>query len=207
MPFNNQNLPYAKNHLEPIISEKTIEFHFGKHQNGYADKLISLTNNTKFENMDLVSIIKETADDPSKTPIFNNAAQLWNHILYWESAREYREENNIPNGEFSDAVNASFGNEDNLKAELLEASVNLFGSGWVWLTADPQTKNLKIVKTQNANNPITMNLEPLITIDVWEHAYYLDYQNRRPDYAKGFIFHLLDWNAAQEKYLSVLQQK
>lgn len=207
MSFNDQNLPFAENHLEPAISEKTVEFHFGKHQKGYADKLVALTNGTPFANMDLVSIIKETVDNPAQTAIFNNAAQLWNHILYWDSVHAYREENPIPAGAFADAVKATFGNEDNLKAELLDAAVNLFGSGWVWLAADNKTKELKIIKTQNAANPITMDMEPLLTIDVWEHAYYLDYQNRRSDYAKGFIFHLLDWNAAAERYERLLQKK
>lgn len=207
MPFNNQDLPYAPNHLEPVISERTVDFHFGKHQKGYADKLIALTNSTPFENMDLISIIKETVDDPSKTAVFNNAAQLCNHILYWDSAHAYREENPIPAGDLAEAVKAAFGNEDNLKSELLEASTNLFGSGWVWLAADNNSKQLKVIKTQNAGNPLTMNMEPLLTVDVWEHAYYLDYQNRRADYAKGFIFHLLDWNNANARYLNFLNRK
>ena len=207
MSFDKQNLPYEVNNLEPAISSRTVEYHFGKHQQGYADKLSSLIKDTPFEEMDLVTIIKETAPDTSKTAIFNNAAQLWNHIFYWDNLSAYKESNSIPEGDFLTAVKTTFGSEENLKKELLDASTNLFGSGWVWLTVDPKTGVLTISKTQNAATPITDGLVPLLTIDVWEHAYYLDYQNRRPAYAQKLIDNLINWVKVNERYKTYLDNK
>ena len=200
MSFTNQDLPYETNHLEPVISARTVEIHYGKHQIGYAAKLEELTRGTAFANMDLVSVVKETAFDNNKTAIYNNAAQLWNHIFYWEGLKHADKADNIPEGDFLKAVKAAFGSEDNMKEKLVEAAVSIFGSGWAWLALNPKDKLLSILKTQNAGNPVTMDILPLFTIDVWEHAYYLDYQNRRAEYVKALVNELADWNIVQERY-------
>ena len=200
MPFSNQDLPYGTDHLEPVISARTVDFHYGKHQLGYAAKLEELTNGTAFDKMDLVSVIKETVFDNDKAAIYNNAAQLWNHIFYWEGLKHPDKADNIPEGDFLNAVNAAFGSEDNMKAELINAAVSIFGSGWAWLVLNPKNKLLSVLKTQNAGNPVTADMVPLFTIDVWEHAYYLDYQNRRADYVKALINELADWNVVRERY-------
>ena len=202
MPFINQDLPYEADHLEPIISARTVEFHYGKHQAGYASNLEVLTNGTAFSDMDLISVIKETVFDNDEAAIYNNAAQLWNHIFYWDGLKHAEKENvgGTLKGDFAEAVKAAFGSEENMKAKLIEAAVSIFGSGWAWLVLDPKTKLLSIVKTQNAGNPVTMDMVPLFTIDVWEHAYYLDYQNRRAEYAKALVEELADWGVVQERY-------
>jgi len=206
MPFSNQDLPYETNHLEPVISARTVELHYGKHQLGYAAKLEELINGTAFSKMDLVSVIKETVFDNNKAAIYNNAAQLWNHIFYWEGLKHAEKSDDIPKGIFSEAVNATFGSVDNMKAELINAAVSIFGSGWAWLVLNPKTKLLSIAKTQNAGNPITMDMVPLFTIDVWEHAYYLDYQNRRAEYAKALVEELADWKVVQERYCAAMSK-
>ena len=200
MPFSNQDLPYETDHLEPVISARTVEIHYGKHQLGYAAKLEELINGTAFSKMDLVSVIKETVFDNNKAAIYNNAAQLWNHMFYWEGLKHAEKNDNIPKGDFDEAVKVAFGSVDNMKAELINAAVSIFGSGWAWLVLNPKDGRIGILKTQNAGNPITMDMLPLFTIDVWEHAYYLDYQNRRAEYVKDLVNELADWGVVQERY-------
>lgn len=187
-------LPYPKKALEPHISEKTLEFHHGKHHAAYVNNTNNLIQGTPLEKADLETIIKESAKDSSKVGIFNNSAQVWNHTFYWHSMK--------PNGggeppkALLDKIVADFGSFDNFKNEFKQAAATQFGSGWAWLVLDPADKKLKVLKTPNAETPITKNLKPLITIDVWEHAYYLDYQNRRPDYIDTFIAKLVNWEFA-----------
>ncbi len=185
-------LPYAENALEPIITAKTLGFHYGKHHKGYVDNLNKLIAGTDFANLSLEKIITSTAGQADHMPIFNNAAQTWNHTFYWKSLK--------PNGggEPPDAlkgkIEASFGSVDAFKKELASTAVSQFGSGWAWLVLDGT--QLKVVKTANADMPMTMGLKPLLVIDVWEHAYYLDYQNRRADYVNAVLDKLINWEFA-----------
>jgi superoxide dismutase, Fe-Mn family len=189
-------LPFAENALEPVISAKTISFHYGKHHKAYVDNLNKLIAGTEFADMPLVKIIAATAGKPDKVGIFNNAAQDWNHTFYWQSLR--------PNGGgeppagLKQKIEASFGNVDACRKELANAAVTQFGSGWAWLVKDGD--KLKVVKTGNADTPLTSTMKPLLTIDVWEHAYYLDYQNRRADYVNAVITKLLNWEFAAENF-------
>lgn len=206
MSFSAQDLPYNSDHLSPVLSKETIDFHFGKHQQAYADKLETLTNSTSYENMDLIAIIKETFFDNTKTAIFNNAAQLWNHVFYWAALKSPASKTVFPQGDFALAVNESFGGWDKLNEQLSEAAISIFGSGWAWLVLNPKTRLLEIVKTQNAGNPVTYDLIPLFTIDVWEHAYYIDYRNKRADYVKALLTDLADWNVVAERYDEAMQK-
>jgi Fe-Mn family superoxide dismutase len=184
-------LPYSQNALEPYISQRTIEFHYGKHHRAYVEKTNELVTGTNLAQLSLEEIMKQTAGSPEKVAIFNNAAQAWNHNFYWQSMKPGGTK---PEGELLKRIDASFGNLENLKKELLDAAVAQFGSGWTWLVADGD--KLKVVKTGNADNPLVHGQTPLLTIDVWEHAYYLDYQNRRADYVKALIDNLLNWEFA-----------
>ncbi len=185
-------LPYAENALEPIITAKTISFHYGKHHKGYVDNLNKLIAGTEYADLSLEKIITSTAERPERAAIFNNAAQTWNHTFYWNSL--------TPNGggeppaALKQKIEASFGSVDDCKKELASAAVSQFGSGWAWLVLDGGV--LKVVKTANANIPMTMGFTPLLTIDVWEHAYYLDYQNRRVDYVNAVLDKLVNWEFA-----------
>jgi len=187
-------LPYADNALEPIISANTIHFHYGKHHKAYVDNLNKLIAGTEFENLSLEKIIAETAGKPDKTAIFNNAAQTWNHTFYWRSLQT--KSGGEPPAMLKQKIEASFGSLDACKKELAAAALAQFGSGWVWLVLDGD--KLKVVKTGNADVPITKGLKPLLTIDVWEHAYYLDYQNRRADYVNAVLDKLINWDFAAE---------
>jgi len=187
-------LPYLEGALEPVISAKTISFHYGKHHKGYVDNLNKLIAGTELGDMPLEKIIKETAGKADKTTIFNNAAQVWNHNFYWKSLNP--KGGGGPSGKIKDMIEKSFGNFDSFKKEFANTAISQFGSGWGWLVKDGD--KLKIVKTGNADNPITGNLNPVLVIDVWEHAYYLDYQNRRADYVNAVIEKLLDWDFASK---------
>lgn len=191
MKFELPKLPYANNALEPVISEETINFHYGKHHQAYVNNLNNLIQGTKFENADLVTIIKE-----SDGPIFNNAAQVWNHTFYFNSFKP--KGGGAPKGKLAEAINATWGSFDNFKKEFNTASTGLFGSGWAWLVKDKDGK-LSIVKESNAGNPLTKGLTPILTFDVWEHAYYLDYQNRRPDHVNA-LWDIINWDVVQERY-------
>jgi len=190
-------LPYADSALEPLISAKTLGFHYGKHHKGYVDNLNKLITGTGFVGQSLEKIIADTAGKADQTAIFNNAAQAWNHAFYWNSIK--------PNGggELPEAlkkkIEASFGSVDACKKELATAATSQFGSGWAWLVLDGD--KLRVVKTANADLPLTAGLKPLLTIDVWEHAYYLDYQNRRIDYVKAVIDTLINWDFAAANLL------
>lgn len=177
-------LPYAADALEPHISAKTIEFHYGKHHQTYVTKLNGLIPGTAFENASLEEIVKK-----AEGGIFNNGAQVWNHTFYWEGFSQER--GTVPEGMLLQMINRDFGSFEQFKEKFAEASVNLFGSGWAWLVVNVEGK-LQIVQTGNAGNPLRDGLKPLLTCDVWEHAYYLDYQNRRPDYLASF-WALVDW--------------
>lgn len=191
-------LPYGKNELEPYISAKTLEFHYGKHHQAYVTNTNNLIQNTPLEKADLETIIKESANDNSKIGIFNNSAQVWNHTFYWHSIKP--KGGGEPPKSLLDKIVADFGSFENFKNEFKQAAATQFGSGWAWLVLDPSDKKLKVLKTPNAETPITKGLKPLITIDVWEHAYYLDYQNRRPDYIDTFINYLINWDFALKNY-------
>jgi len=185
-------LPYAENALEPVITAKTLSFHYGKHHKGYVDNLNKLIAGTEYADLSLEKIITSTVGKPEKTTIFNNAAQTWNHTFYWNSLTPMG--GGEPPAALKQKIEASFGSVDACKKELASAAVSQFGSGWVWLVLDGGA--LKVVKTANADIPITMGFTPLLTIDVWEHAYYLDYQNRRVDYANAVLDKLINWEFA-----------
>ncbi len=187
-------LPYAENALEPVISAKTIGFHYGKHHKGYVDNLNKLITGTDYSDLPLEEIIKGTAGRPERVAIFNNAAQTWNHTFYWKSLKPMG--GGEPPAALKQKIEASFGSVEDCKKQLAAAAVSQFGSGWAWLVLDGA--QLKVVKTANADNPLTTEMKPLLTIDVWEHAYYLDYQNLRADYANAVLDKLINWEFALE---------
>jgi superoxide dismutase, Fe-Mn family len=187
-------LPYAENALEPVISANTLSFHYGKHHKAYVDNLNKLVSGTEYESAPLEQVIRDTAGKPDKSGIFNNAAQVWNHTFYWNCMK--RGGGGKPAGRIAQMIDSDLGGYDNFRKEFATACTTQFGSGWGWLVADGG--KLKIVKTPNAENPLSKRQTALLTIDVWEHAYYLDYQNRRPDYANAVIDKLLNWDFATE---------
>jgi superoxide dismutase, Fe-Mn family len=187
-------LPYAENALEPYISGKTIGFHYGKHHKGYIDNLNKLIENTEFADLSLEKIITSAAGKPDKTAIFNNAAQSWNHAFYWQCLKP--DGGGEPSAGLKQLIEASFGSLDACKKELTAAAVTQFGSGWAWLVLDGE--KLKVIKTANADTPLEKGMKPLLVIDVWEHAYYLDYQNRRSDYVTTVLDKLINWSFAEK---------
>jgi Fe-Mn family superoxide dismutase len=191
-PYTLPPLPYAENALEPVISARTIGFHYGKHHRAYMDNLNKLIAGTKVADMPLENVIKSTAGQAEKTAIFNNAAQFWNHSFYWQSLTP--KGGGEPPAALKQKMLDFFGSVDACKKEFAAMAVSQFGSGWGWLVLD-QGK-LKIVKTGNADVPFTKGMKPLLTIDVWEHAYYLDYQNRRADYVNAVLDRLINWGYA-----------
>jgi len=191
-------LPYAMNALEPVISERTLSFHYGKHHSGYINKLNNQIIGTKYADMPLEKIILATAGNPQEQSIFNNAAQTWNHSFYWKSLTPNG--GGEPSGTLKQKIESSFGSIEKCKEELSTAAGTQFGSGWAWLAID--SDQLKVVKTSNAGNPMTQGMKPLLTIDVWEHAYYLDYQNKRADYVKAILDKLLNWEFAAKNLSS-----
>jgi Fe-Mn family superoxide dismutase len=194
MAFTLPELPYAPTALEPYISANTFSFHHGKHHAAYVTNLNKLIEGTELADKSLEEIVKATAGDPAKAGIFNNAAQVWNHTFYWSSMKPGG--GGAPTGALAEKISADFGSFDKFKEEFKNAGVTQFGSGWAWLVLDSGT--LKVTKTLNAENPITKGQIPLLTMDVWEHAYYLDFQNRRPDYAQTFIDSLINWDFVAE---------
>jgi Fe-Mn family superoxide dismutase len=185
-------LPWATDSLTPYISADTIGFHYGKHHAAYVNNLNGLVDGTAYAEKTLEEIILETAGDASKAGFFNNAAQTWNHTFFWNSMKPNG--GGAPVGELKDRIVTAFGSYDNFKEEFAKKAATLFGSGWTWLAIDDG--NLEIVQTPNAGNPITEGKTPLVTLDVWEHAYYLDFQNRRPDFIKTFLDNLVNWEFA-----------
>ena len=185
-------LPYADNALEPVISANTLSFHYGKHHKTYVDNLNNLAKGTEFENATLESVVNATAGKADKAPLFNNAAQIWNHTFYWHSMRHGG--GGKPSGKLAQMIDAAFGNYDEFRKQFSATTVSQFGSGWGWLVVDGGA--LKVVKTGNAEVPFTKGQKPLLTIDVWEHAYYLDHQNKRAAYVDAVIDRLLNWDFA-----------
>jgi len=183
-------LPFAKDALAPVISANTLDFHHGKHHKAYVDNLGKLIAGTDLADADLETIIKKVVGDPSKAGIFNNAAQVWNHSFYWKCLKAGG--GGKPTGVVAAKIDAAWGSYEKFAEELKNAGVTQFGSGWAWLVVDGG--QLKITKTANADTPMAHGVKPLLTLDVWEHAYYLDYQNRRPDYLGAVIAKLINWD-------------
>ncbi len=191
MIYRQPQLPYSSDALAPAISKDTIDFHYGKHEKAYIDNLNKLVESTEFEDAELEDIIRK-ADGP----LLNNAAQAWNHIFYFFSFSP--DGGGRPTGELAKAIDRDFGSFEQFKKEFTEAGTKLFGSGWVWLSSDNNGK-LVITQESNAGNPLRKGLNPILTFDVWEHAYYLDYQNRRAD-ALESLWDKIDWNVVGERY-------
>jgi Fe-Mn family superoxide dismutase len=192
--FTLPTLPYADTALAPVISANTLGFHYGKHHKTYVDNLNNLVKGTDLEGQSLEAIVTATSGKADKAGVFNNAAQVWNHTFYWNCLRQNG--GGAPPAKLAQMIDAGFGSFENFKKEFAQACVTQFGSGWGWLVADGGA--LKVVKTANAEVPFTKGQKPLLTIDVWEHAYYLDYQNRRADYVNTVIDKLLNWHFAEE---------
>lgn len=196
MAYELPTLPYDRSALEPKISASTLDFHYGKHHAAYVTNFNNLVKDTPLDSMSLEEVIKTTYNDASKVGIFNNAAQAWNHTFYWNGIKPNG--GGEPTGPLADKIVADFGSFDAFKTAFKQAGATQFGSGWAWLVLDNGT--LKVTKTGNADNPIAHDQIPLLTMDVWEHAYYLDYQNRRPDYIDTFIESLINWDFVAEKF-------
>ena len=188
------SLPYEQSALQPVISANTLSFHHGKHHKTYVDNLNKLVAGTEFSDMPLEQIVKATADKADRTAIFNNAAQAWNHSFYWRCLKP--KGGGEPPAVLKSLMDSSFGSVEACKKELSAAAVGQFGSGWAWLVLD--AGKLKVEKTGNAHTPLTTAAKPLLTIDVWEHAYYLDYQNRRADHVNAVLDSLVNWEFAAE---------
>ena len=191
MKFELPKLPYEMNALEPNISAKTLEFHYGKHHQAYITKLNNLIPGTKFENASLETMIME-----AEGSIFNNAAQVWNHTFYFSGLK--LDKSSEPQKQVDSAIKSSFGSYTEFKDAFTKAAATLFGSGWVWLVKNAEGK-LEIIQESNAGNPLREGLKPILTCDVWEHAYYLDYQNKRPDYLNAF-WNLIDWDVIEKRF-------
>lgn len=193
MTFSLPPLPYARNALAPHISERTLDFHFGKHHQAYADNLNRLLEGKPEAGATLEEIIGATAVDGERAGVFNNAAQVWNHSFYWQSMKPSG--GGEPSGDLAAAIGRDFGGYDGFCEAFAKAGATQFGSGWAWLVV--KDGKLEIRKTPNAETPLTeAGVTPLLTMDVWEHAYYLDFQNRRPDYIAVFLDHLVNWDFA-----------
>ena len=194
MSFELPELPWSEDALHPHISANTMSFHYRKHHAAYVSKLNDAVKGSPLAERTLEQIMKETAGDTAKTGIFNNAAQAWNHTFFWKSMKPGG--GGEPTGELKDKIAQSFGSVEKLKEEFANKAATLFGSGWTWLIE--KDGKLEIVQTIGAANPMTEGKKPLLTLDVWEHAYYLDYQNRRPDFIKVFFDHLVNWDFAAQ---------
>lgn len=190
MAFELPKLAYALDALEPHISKQTLEFHYGKHHQAYVNNLNNLVPGTEFENASLEEIVMKASGG-----IFNNGAQVWNHTFYWNCLKPNG--GGIPEGKLADAINTAFGSFDEFKQKFSAAAATLFGSGWAWLVKNTDG-SLAIVQESNAGNPLRNGLTPLLTCDVWEHAYYIDQQNKRPDYIASF-WNLVDWDAVSSR--------
>ena len=186
------DLPYARDALAPVISANTLDFHYGKHHKAYVDNLNKLIAGTDLADADLETIIRKTVGDAARAGVFNNAAQVWNHTFYWRSMKANG--GGPPSGTIAEKINAAWGDYAKFADEMKNAGVTQFGSGWAWLVLEGG--QLKVTKTANADTPIAHGIKPLLTIDVWEHAYYLDYQNRRPDYLAAVIEKMINWDFA-----------
>ncbi len=195
MAFELPALPYAKDALEPHMSANTFSFHHEKHHNTYVVNLNGLVKGTDLEGKSLEDIVAATAGNPDKAGVFNNAAQVWNHTFFWNSMKPNG--GGAPTGDLAAKIDADFGSFDAFKDAFKAAGATQFGSGWAWLVVGDGGK-LEVVKTPNAETPLTAGKTPLLTCDVWEHAYYLDYQNRRPDFLAAFLDNMANWDFAAE---------
>jgi Fe-Mn family superoxide dismutase len=191
MTFTLPELPYAKDALEPHISAETLEYHYGKHHNTYVNNLNKLVADSEFANASLEDIIKGASGG-----LFNNAAQVWNHTFYWNCLTPTSSK--TPTGALADAINASFGSFDSFKDQFTQSAVGNFGSGWTWLVKD-SAGALSILNTSNADTPMTQDKTAILTCDVWEHAYYIDYRNARPEYL-GAFWNLVNWDFANQNF-------
>ncbi|HEX2138684.1 MAG TPA: superoxide dismutase [Woeseiaceae bacterium] len=195
MKFEIPDLPYNRDALEPHISEETLNYHYGKHHTGYLNKLNKLTDGTRYEEMALEDVIRASFESEDQA-VFNNAAQTWNHTFLWNSMSE--DSDGKPHGSLAGKIDDKFGGLDAFRKRFKELAVGQFGSGWVWLVADGG--ELDIFSTPNAHNPLTTSSVPLLTLDLWEHAYYLDFQNERDRYTEAFLQYLINWEFAQANY-------
>ena len=193
MNFEMPKLPYAENALEPVISQSTIAYHYGKHLQNYVNTLNTLVEGTDFAGKDLEYVVKNCPEGP----IYNNAGQVLNHTLYFLQFNP-KPKNNKPQGKLAEAIDRDFGSFEKFQDDFNKASTSLFGSGWAWLAADKNGK-LQIVKENNGGNPIRQDMKPLLGFDVWEHSYYLDYQNRRADHIKA-LWSIVDWDVVGSRY-------
>ena len=196
MPFELPSLPYAEDALEPHYSARTISFHYGKHHKSYVAKLNHLTAGSALENSSLEAIIRETAGDEGRKALFNNAAQIWNHTFFWNAMRPGG--GGRPGGALAEAVDRDFGSYQGLAEALTTSALQRFGSGWAWLSVDGGG-SLVVESTANQDNPLSHGNTPILGVDVWEHAYYLNYQNRRPDYLAAW-FNVINWDAVAERF-------
>mgnify|MGYP001493992924 FL=1 len=195
MTFQLPKLDYSKSSLSPHMSEETLDLHHGKHHQTYITNLNNLIKDSGLENSSLEEIVKKTSADPSKIGIFNNAGQHWNHILFWKCMKP-KGGGALP-GKLEKRINSDFGGVDKFKEQFIQAGVTQFGSGWAWLAIDKG--KLVVTKTANASNPLVNNMKPILGCDVWEHSYYVDYRNRRPDYLKSFIENLVNWEFVESQ--------
>lgn len=194
--FTLDKLPYELSALEPVVSARTMELHYHKHHQAYVDNLNKLLTGTELENLSLIDIITKTAGQVDKQAIFNNAGQHFNHSFFWKSLRSAAG-NNGPSGALEAALVQNFGSVDKFKADFKAAAGSLFGSGWVWLVKDGSELQIKLMA--NAGNPIAHNLTPVFGLDVWEHSYYLDYQNRRLDFVSAVLDGIVDWDFVSQQ--------
>lgn len=191
MPFELPELPYAKDALAPYITANTFDFHHGKHHKAYVDNANKLIDGTPHADKSLEELIQASWTDKN-AGLFNNTAQIWNHTFFWNSMKP--QGGGAPTGDLADRINSAFGSFDKFKEDFKQAGVTQFGSGWAWLVLD--SGDLKITKTPNAELPLVHGQTALLTCDVWEHAYYLDFQNRRPDFLQAYLDHLVNWDFA-----------
>jgi Fe-Mn family superoxide dismutase len=194
-PFELPKLPWAENALEPVISAKTISFHYGKHHAAYVKKLNELVARTRYADMPLERIIAETAGHPDSVKLFNQAAQAWNHTFFWHCLR--KDGGGKPSGDLAQRIEAELRGFDRFREAFIKAAVECFGSGWAWLTE--HNGKLEIMALPNAGTPIASGATPLLALDLWEHAYYLDYQNDRPKFVEAVFDKLLNWDFAAEQ--------
>jgi len=202
-PFTLPPLPWSEQALDPVISARTIGLHYGKHHRTYVNKLNELVAGTPMAAMPLEQVIRESAGKPESQKVFNNAAQTWNHTFFWNCLRPGG--GGKPSGDVAQRIDRDLGGYDKFRERFAQAAVDCFGSGWAWL-ADRGGK-LEILATSNADNPLTKGATPLLTIDVWEHAYYVDYENRRPEFVNAVIDKLLNWEFAAQQLASASQRK
>lgn len=194
--FTLEKLPYEMSALAPYMSEETLKFHHGKHHQGYVDNLNKLISGTEFEGQDLEAIVKNTYNKPEYQKIFNNAAQNYNHQIFWNNMSPDESDRNISE-RLAEMIDRDFGSLDNFQTKFKEEALAQFGSGWAWLVLGED--GLSVMRTPNAENPLPHNLKPLLALDVWEHSYYLDYQNRRADFVDAFLKNLVNWKFADSR--------